>query len=81
MSMNSLLKEMVLERLEEYLPFFKFKFDSNACCYSKFPDFQNLCTLLTMNKGSSVFKTNSSSQASQDDSTVFDIVKPEKGRE
>ena len=39
MSMNSLLKEMVLERLEEYLPFFKFKFDSNACCYSKFPDF------------------------------------------
>ena len=36
-SANSLLKKMVLERFEEHLPFFKFKFDFNASYYSKFP--------------------------------------------
>ena len=51
MSTNSLLKKMVLERFDEHLPFFKFKYDFNAFCYSKFRDFENLCTLLTVNKG------------------------------
>ena len=37
MSTNSLLKKMVLERFDEHLPFFKFKYDFNAFCYSKFP--------------------------------------------
>ena len=64
MSTNSLLKKMVLERFDEHLPFFKFKYDFNAFCYSKFPDFENLYTLLTMNKGSGVFRTSNCSQAS-----------------
>ena len=51
MSTASLLKKMVLERFDEHLPFFKFKYDFNAFCYSKFRDFENLCTLLTVNKG------------------------------
>ena len=79
MSTNSLLKKMVLERFDEHLPFFKFKYDFNAFCYSKFPDFENLYTLLTMNKGSGVFRTSKSSQASQDDSVVCDVVKSEGG--
>ena len=49
MSTNSLLKKMVLERFDEHLPFFKFKYDFSAFC-SKFSDFENLHTLLTMNK-------------------------------
>ena len=79
MSTNSLLKKMVLERFDEHLPFFKFKYDFNAFCYSKFPDFQDLYTLLTMNKGGGVFRTSNSSQASQDDSVVCDVVKSEGG--
>ena len=77
MSTNSLLKKTVLERFDEHLPFFKFKCDFNAFCYSKFSDFENLCTLLTMNKGSSFFRTSSSSQASQDEPAVCDFFKPE----
>ena len=79
MSTNSLLKKMVLERLNEHLPFFKFKYDFNAFCYSTFTDFENLYTLLTMNKGSSVFRTSSSSQASQNESAVCDFVNAEGG--
>ena len=74
MSKNSLLKKMVPERFVEHLPFFKFKYDFNAFCYSKFPDFNNLYTLLTINKGRGVFRTSSSSQPSQDESAVFDLV-------
>ena len=55
----------------------KFKYDFNAFCYSKFPDFENLYTLLRINKGSGVFRTSSSSQASQDESAVCNFVKPE----
>ena len=80
-SANSLLKKMVLERFDEHLPFFKFKFDFNALCYSKFPDFENLYTLLTIDKGRSTFRTCNSSEASQDGFTVRDFVKPEGGIE
>ena len=66
-----------LERYDEQLPFFKFKYDFNAFCYSKFPDFENLYILLTMNKGSGVFRTSSSSQVSQGESAVRDFVKSE----
>ena len=48
MSTNSLLKKMVLERFDEHLPFFKVKYDFNVFCYSKFHDFENLYTLLSM---------------------------------
>ena len=30
---------MGLEGFDEHLPFFKFKYDFSAFCYSKFPDF------------------------------------------
>ena len=66
-----------LERYDEHLPFFKFKYDFNAFCYSKFPDFENIYILLTMNKGSGVFRTSSSSQVSQGESAVRDFVKSE----
>ena len=76
-SANSLLKKMVLERFDEHLLFFKFKFDFNAFCYSKFPYFENLYTLLTINKGRSAFRACNSSQDSQDGFTVRDFVNPE----
>ena len=66
-----------MRKFDEYLPLFKFKYDLNAFCYSKFPDFENLYTLPTMNKGSGVFRTTGSSQASQDESSVCDFVKSE----
>ena len=78
MSTNSLLKKIVPERFDEHLPFFKFKY-FNAFCYSKFRDFENLSTPFTINKGSAVFRTSSSSQASQDESAVCDFVKSEGG--
>ena len=78
-STNSLLKKMVLERFGKHLPFFNLKYDFNAFCYSKFPDFENLYTLLTIKKGSSIFRTSSFSQGSQDESVVFDFVKSEGG--
>ena len=37
---NSLLKKMFIEGFDEYLSFFKFKFDFNAFCYSEFSDFK-----------------------------------------
>ena len=79
MSTNSLLEKLVLERFDKQLPFFKFKYDFNVFCYSKFPDFENLYTLLTINKGTGVFRTSSFSQASQDESAVCDLVKFERG--
>ena len=45
-----------LERYGENLPFFEFKYDFNAFCYFKFPDFENLYIFLTMNKGSGVLE-------------------------
>ena len=72
-------KKMVLETFDEHLPFFKFKYNFYVFYYSKFPDCENLYTLLTMNKGSGVFRTSSPSQASQDESAVCDFVKPAGG--
>ena len=47
--------------------------------YFVIPDFENLYTLLTINKGTGVFRTSSFSQASQDESAVCDLVKFERG--
>ena len=66
-----------VERYDENLPFFKFKYDFNEFCYSKFPDFENLYIRLTMNKGSGAFRTSSSSQVSQGESAVRNFVKSE----
>ena len=70
---------MILERFYVQLPFFKLKYDFNVLCYSKFLDFENLYTLLTINKDSGVFRTSSSSQASQDESAVCDFIKSQQG--
>ena len=78
-STNSSLKKMVLERFDEHLPFFKFKYDFSAFCYSKFPDLEYLYTFLTMTKSSCVFRTSSSSEDSHDESALCDFVKPEGG--
>ena len=74
MSTNWLLKKIILERFAEHLPFSKFKYDFNAFCYSKFPEIENLYTPFTMNKSSGVFRTSSSSQASQDESWVRFVI-------
>ena len=76
MSTDSLLKKMVFERLDEHLPFFRFKYDSNVFCYSKFPESLHL---FTINKGSSVFRTSNSSQASRDGSVVCDFLSSLRG--
>ena len=81
MSTSFLLKKMVLERLDKYLPFFKFKYDFNAFYYCKYPDFENLYTLLAMNKGSSFVRSSSSSQASQDESAACGFCPACKERE
>ena len=65
---------MILERSDEHLPFFKFKYEFNAFCYFKLPDFENLYTLLTNNKGSIAFRTCSFFQASQNGFAVCDFV-------
>ena len=79
MSSNQLIKKVVLEGFDEDLPFFKFKYDFDAFCYSKFPDSENLYSLLVKDKVSGVFRTSSSSQPSQDGCAVCDFVKSEEG--
>ena len=77
-STNSLHKKLVLERFDEYLPFFKFKYDFNAFCYFKSSDFENIYPLFIIKKVSSTFKSSSSSQASQAKPVICDFVKPEE---
>lgn len=80
MSTISLLKKMVLKIkiFDQHLMSFKFKYDFNLFCYSKFTDFDNLYTLLEINRGGGIFKTSGSCQASQYESAVCDWVKPEE---
>ena len=73
------VKKVVLEGFDEDLPFFKFKYDFDAFCYSKSPDSENLYSLLVKDKVSGVFRTSSSSQPSQDGCAVCDFVKSEEG--
>ena len=68
-----------MEEVKKHVHKFKFKYDFNAFCYFKFPDFENIYTLLTMNKVSGVFRTSVSTQASQGESAVCDFVKFEGG--
>ena len=51
LSRNSNLKKMVLERFNEHLPHFQFKSVFFLYCNSQCPDFENLYTLLRINKG------------------------------
>ena len=63
---------MVLERSDEHLPFFKFKFD--------FQTLRIFTPFLQSTRGRSAFRTCNCSQASQDGFTVRDFVKPEGDR-
>ena len=61
LSRNSHLKRMVLEQLEEYYPHFQFKSDFFSYCNSLCPEFENLYTLVTINKTSKYPKEESAS--------------------
>ena len=50
LSRNSSIKKMVFKRFNEHLPHFQFKSDFFLYCNSQCPCFENLCTLLTINK-------------------------------
>ena len=58
---------------DEHLLSFKFKYDFNAFCYSKFTDL-----LLEINKGGGVFRTSGSCQVCQHESAVCDLIKSEE---
>ena len=75
MSTSSILKKMILKIkiFDEHLLSFKFKYDFNAFCYSKFTDL-----LLEINKGGGVFRTSGSCQVCQHESAVCDLIKSEE---
>ena len=50
LSRNLSLKKMVFGRFNEHLPHFQFKSDFHLYCNSQCPNFENLYTLLTINK-------------------------------
>ena len=67
LSRNSHFKRMVLERFDEHLPHFLFKSNFLSCCNSLCLEFENLYTLVTINKTSEHPKEESaSSQTYQD---------------
>ena len=61
LSRNSHLKRMVLEQLEEYFPHFQFKSKFFSYCNSLCPEFENLYTLVTINRTSKYPKEESAS--------------------
>ena len=75
LSRNSHLKRMVLERFDEHLPHFQFKSDFLSYCNSLCSEFENLCTLVTINKTSKYQKGESaSSQTCQDDIKLTEVL-------
>ena len=67
LSRNLNLKKMVFERFNEHLPHFQFKSDFFLYCNSQCPDFENLYTLLTINKtGKYQERVNVTSQSYRD---------------
>ena len=78
MSTSSLIKKLFLKGFDERLLSFKFKYDFNSLCSSKFTDFDNLYTLLKINKGGGVFRSGGSGEACQHEAAVCDLGKPEE---
>ena len=79
LSRNSHLKRMVLERFDEHLPHFQFKSDFLSYCNSLCPEFENLCTLVSINKTSKHQKGESaSSQTCQDDINLTEVLNEEE---
>ena len=83
LSRNSHLKRMVLERFDEHLPHFQFKSDFLSYCNSLCPEFENLYTLVTINKTSKYQKgEGASAQACPDDISLTEVLTEEqKGSE
>ena len=75
MPTSSILKKMILKIkiFDEHLVSFKFKYDFNAFCYSKFT-----YLLLEINNGGGVFRTSGSCQVCQHESAVYDLIKSEE---
>ena len=70
---------MVLERFDEHLPHFQFKSDFLSYCNSLCPEFENLCTLVSINKTSKHQNGESaSSQACQDDINLTEVLNEEE---
>ena len=79
LSRNSHLKRMVLERFDEHLPHFQFKSDFLSYCNSLCLEFENLCTLVSINKTSKHQKGESaSSQTCQDDINLTEVLHEEE---
>ena len=68
------LKGMVFEQFDEYLPYFQFKSDFLLYCSSRCTEFENLCTLVTMNTTSKYPKGMSVSSSCQDDINLSDAL-------
>ena len=78
-SRNSHLKRMVLERFHEHLLHFQFKLDFLSYCNSQCQEFENLCTLVSINKTSKHKKGESaSSQTCQDDINLAEVLNEEE---
>ena len=72
---------MVLERFDEHFPHFQFKSDFLSYCSSLCPEFENLCTLVTINKTSKHQNGESaSSQTCQDDINLTEVLNEEEKR-
>ena len=79
LSRNSSLKKMVFERFNEHLPHFQFKSDYFLYCNSQCPDFENLYTLLTINKTYKYReRVNATSKTYQDGSNLQEYLSREE---
>ena len=79
LSRNSSLKKMVFERFNEHLPHFQFKSDYYLYCNSQCPDFENLYTLLTINKTYKYReRVNATSKTYQDGTNLQEHLSREK---
>ena len=79
LSRNAHLKRLVLERFDEHLFQFQFKSDFLSYCNSLCPEFENLYTLVTINKTSKYPKGESaSSQTCQDDINLTEVLTEEE---
>ena len=78
LSGNSSLKKIDLERFDDHLPHFQFKAGFLRYCCSQCQEFENICTLTTLNK---TFKNheemNNAPQSCQDEPTLLKLLNTE----
>ena len=68
---------MVFERFNEHLPHFQFKTDFLSYCSSQCPEFENICTLTTLNKTYKNHDKSNASQTCQDESGLLKVLNTE----